>query len=274
MSQFFYVYGFLQSENKSELPYIIGMDKKSSVQFHKQDGIYAAYCPVSSDEFSEEQMQKNVEDIDWLKERAFHHHEVLDGLTRSAVLIPLSFGTVYYSMESLKQAMKDNAEEIKQLSDSLSGKEEWSLKIYVDRALFDKSFTQDERNIQKHREEIEKLPRGKQFFALKKLDSSLQQKAEEEIDLLCQSLHEKLLPHTYDHQQKKVWERKLSGRKDEMVWNCVYLFQKPSAVEKGVIIIDKFQKKVEKEYEGLSVEATGPWPFYHFARLQQKETKK
>lgn len=273
MGQFYYVYGFLPAGCKQELPELTGMDKKTSILFIEHEEITAACSLVSSEEFSEKQMQKKVENMGWLKEYAYHHHEILDRLYKGSIIIPLSFGTVYESMDSLKNVISEHKSEMRRLFRELEGKEEWSVKIYADRAAFDKSFTQDEDNIQERKAEIAKMPRGKQFFALKKLDSWLHEKADNKIDTVCHSLHNELLSFTSDHMQKKVWEKKLSGRKEDMVWNCVYLFQNQEAVNSAVIYIREFQKRAEQEFEGLSVEATGPWPSYHFAKLQQTEVQ-
>ncbi|WP_147804082.1 GvpL/GvpF family gas vesicle protein [Alkalicoccus halolimnae] len=273
MGEYYYVYGFMPALSEKERPKLKGMDGSSPVMFHQYEDISAAYSPVSSDVFSEEQLQKNVEDMEWLKDHAFHHHQVMNELQSHAVIIPLSFGTVYESIENLEAALAAYSEEMKHLFNELKGKEEWSVKVYVKRSLFDDDFSKNEEEIKQRKEEIAQMSKGKQFFALKKLDAWLKERADEEIDRLCRELHEDLVKLTSDFLKKKVWDQKISGREEEMVSNAVYLFKDSEAVNQGIQKVKEFQENAEKNYNGLLVEATGPWPSYHFAKLQEPEQK-
>jgi hypothetical protein len=273
MGNYYYVYGFMPVLSEKEQPQLKGMDGRSNIMFHQYQNISAAYSPVSSDVFSKEQLQKNVEDMEWLKQHAFHHHQVMNELQSHAVIIPLSFGTVYESIESLESVLSDYADEMKRLFDELKGKEEWSVKVYVKRSLFDDDFSKNEEEIKQRKDEIAQMSKGKQFFALKKLDAWLKDRADEEIERLCMTLHEDLETLSSDSLKKKVWDQKISGREEEMVSNAVYLFKDGNAVEKGIQKVKEFQENAEKNYNGLSVEATGPWPSYHFAKLQEPEQK-
>ncbi|WP_175444205.1 GvpL/GvpF family gas vesicle protein [Alkalicoccus daliensis] len=268
MGRYLYVYGFLPPINQDEQPELKGILENENVKFHEIEGVTAVCTPVDSQNFSEENLQHSAENMEWLKDHAFHHHEVVNELSRLFRIIPLSFGTVYESMQSLEEVLRNKQKEIKQLFDYLADKEEWSLKVYADRHTFDAAFTQDAPLVKERRREIEQMPRGKQFFALKNMDSWLQEKTERQLEYLCSELHQSLLPLTSDHEKKKLWEKKLSGRKDEMVWNSVYLFKDGQAAEEALVHIREFQKRAEREYKGLTVEASGPWPSYHFAKLQ------
>ncbi|TVP84804.1 MAG: hypothetical protein EA344_05840 [Alkalicoccus sp.] len=272
MGQLYYVYGFIPDIPERDLPELHGIDGFSPVEYPVVYGLRTACCPVPEDEFAEDALQTNKENAEWIKENAFHHHQVLNELLQNSVVIPLAFGTVYENYESMKGAVFPHKEEIKKLFRKLTGSEEWSIKIYADRRKFDDAFVKNEDEIKKIKEEIGEMPRGRQYFALKKMEEELQKRGRAKVSELCKKLHESLKPLTAEVQEKKVWRKNLSGRREEMVWNGAYLFNSHSSAEKALEIIHEFQDNADRKYPGLTAEASGPWPFYHFAEIQLSET--
>ncbi|MFC4735079.1 GvpL/GvpF family gas vesicle protein [Bacillus daqingensis] len=266
-----YVFGFVpEGEEKSGLP---GIEPQTEVAYVTSSGVSAACCEVPESDYSQEALQGNVENMHWLKDRAYHHHHIMHELQQHAsMVIPLSFGTVYEQTAGLKTVLDERAATMQQLFSDLKGKQEWSMKLYADRAKFDPQFQQNESDIQAKYEEIEKLPRGKQFFEKKKLGNWLKEKADEELRKIGERLHALLEPYSSDSVRKKVWEKKLSGRTEDMVWNGVYLFKDAEAAAAAADILRSEQDQFNKEETGIQIEAAGPWPPYHFAVLEQKET--
>ncbi|PTL39315.1 GvpL/GvpF family gas vesicle protein [Alkalicoccus saliphilus] len=272
MGQLYYVYGFIPDIPEQNLPELHGMDRFSPVEYPLVYGLRTVCCPVPEDEFAENAFQTNKQNTEWTKENAFHHHQVLNELLKSAVVIPLPFGSVYENYESMKSTVSPHKEKIKKLFRELRGTEEWTIKIYADRKKFDDAFVKNEDEIKKIKEEISDMPRGRQYFALKKLDEELHKRGRAKVSELCSDLHESLKPLTAEVQEKKVWRKNLSVRREEMVWNGAYLFNSHSTAEKALEIIHEFQDNADRKYPGLAVEAAGPWPFYHFAEIQLSET--
>ncbi|NJP37852.1 GvpL/GvpF family gas vesicle protein [Alkalicoccus luteus] len=266
-----YVFGFVPEGN--EKPGLPGIEPQTEVAYVTSDGISAACCEVPESDYDQEALQTNVENMHWLKDRAYHHHHIMHELQQHAsMVIPLSFGTVYEKKEGLLSLLNERAADMKRLFSELQGKQEWSMKLYADRSVFDPQFQQTEADIQAKYEEIEQLPRGKQFFEKKKLSNWLKERADQELKKKGEQLHSLLEPHTSDSIRKKVWEKKLSGRTEDMVWNGVYLFKDEEAAKAAADILRGEQEKLTKEETGIKIEAAGPWPPYHFAVLEEKET--
>ena len=75
-------------------------------------------------------------------------------------------------------------------------------------------------------------------------------------------MHQKIKALAVDYSIKKNWGRDVTGLKEEMVYNSVYLLPKDK-VDAFLEIIDN--EKNELPEEGWRIEATGPWPAYHFS---------
>ena len=266
-----YLYAFIptQEYEENKLTNIEGIDPDYSIEFYVFDEITAAACLVKHEDFAEEVLQKKVEDMKWLQEKAYHHHERMNTLHNTYTVIPLKFGTIYEDRNSLEETVEEHKENIHSVFHSLSSKEEWNIKIFTDKEVFKKEVEENSPEVAKKVQEIEGLSKGKQFFEKKKLKDFIEKQADKEIDSYCESIHEQLEKFSADAEVKKNWERKLTGRDDDMCWNGAYLFPKDK-VEQALQYISEEKDKAEKEGSSFTFEITGPWPAYHFSSLKKQ----
>jgi len=225
----------------------------------------AIVCTLDGDEYSEELIKdKTSNDMEWLQEKAFHHHETVLALAKQFTVIPLKFCTLYKSEESLISSIEPNADKLADTFKSISGKEEWNLKIYCDDKALKKQFSDNNPALAEKMLEISELPKGKQFFEKRKIDKWIDGEIEKEKDQVSEGIHEKLCGHTCSGHVKKTWGKDATGRNDPMTWNSVYLVDK-SGVDAFLNKIEELQK--EMETAGWQLEASGPWPVYHFSSI-------
>lgn len=271
-NELIYLYGFIPTKEyeATSAPAAKGIDDDFELDFYVAGEITIAVCLVKEQEYNEEALKKKVEDMQWLQEKAFHHHQIVNGLHENYTVVPLKFGTIYKNEESLEQTIQKYGENIHRVFAQLEGHEEWSMKVYVDSDKYNKTVEVNNAEIEKRKKEIEELPRGKQFFAKKKIDKVIEEKAEEEILDICEELHKKIELQSVETEIKKNWEKKLTDRKDDMYWNAAYLI--PAAkVEQVRQLVETKMKAAEKEDSGFVFEISGPWPPYHFANFTEAE---
>ncbi|WP_054637549.1 GvpL/GvpF family gas vesicle protein [Thalassobacillus sp. C254] len=266
-----YLYAFVPTNETKEnsLSSMTGIDPDYDIEFIEFNEVTAVTCLVKEEDFSEEVLQRKVDDMKWLQKHAFHHHEKMNALNEIYTVIPLKFGTIYEDKESLKEIVETHKENITSVFKELGKKEEWNIKIYTDKSSFTKEVEENSTTVKEKIEEIKDLPKGKQFFEKKKLKDFIEKQAEKEIDEYCESIHEQLTAYSSDEEVKKNWERKLTGRKDDMCWNGAYLFPKEE-VERALQIIETEREKADKNETGFSYEVTGPWPAYHFSNFTER----
>ncbi|UTR08791.1 GvpL/GvpF family gas vesicle protein [Evansella sp. LMS18] len=264
-----YLYAFIptQEYEENKLTDIEGIDPDYNIEYYVFDEVTAVACLVKHEDFAEEVLQKKVEDMKWLQEKAYHHHERMNTLHNTYTVIPLKFGTIYEDKSRLEETLAEHKENIHTVFHKLSSKEEWNIKIFTDKEAFIKEVKENSPEVTKKVQEIEGLSKGKQFFEKKKLKDFIEKQADKEIDKYCESIHEKLETFSADKEVKKNWERKLTGRDDDMCWNGAYLFPKDK-VEQVLQFISEEKDKAEKEGSSFKFEITGPWPAYHFSNFQ------
>ncbi|WP_114603884.1 GvpL/GvpF family gas vesicle protein [Staphylococcus sp. EZ-P03] len=266
MENLLYLYALVPASEleDTELPSLTGFDKKGSLYTVPiDDNITSIVCDLDGDEYSESVIENKIDnDMEWLQEKAFHHHETIETLYQNYTLIPLKFCTIYKTKDSLKSTIQDVEEKINATFDFLQDKEEWTLKLYTDDNKLKKEISKHNKNVEEKRRELDGMSKGKRFFAEKKIDTFVDTELENEKDRVGEALHQKIKALAVDYSIKKNWGRDVTGLKEEMVYNSVYLLPKDK-VDAFLEIIDN--EKNELPEEGWRIEATGPWPAYHFS---------
>ena len=155
--------------------------------------VTAIVCHLDPTTYSEETISDKINnDMEWLQEKAFHHHETVQQLAKQYTIVPLKFCTLYKNEESLRATVEKNRTKLKETFDLLDGNEEWNLKIYCDDEQIKQQVSESNPVIKAKRDEISALPRGRQFFEKKKMDELINQELEDEKNRFCENIHEKL----------------------------------------------------------------------------------
>ncbi|WP_277678397.1 GvpL/GvpF family gas vesicle protein [Gracilibacillus dipsosauri] len=265
MEPFIYLYAFIPEEEVESKPLanMEGFDRQNNIYTVTIDGIKAVVCRLHSEEYSEEVIQEKIEnDMEWLQQKAYHHHQTLMKLYEEYTLIPLKFCTIYQNEESLRQKVEEKLDDMREILTQLKEKEEWNLKIYCNEESLKKIVSQDNPTIAAKKEEINQLPPGRQFFERKKIDQLIMDELDLEKDRICEVAHEQLNQYAEDAVIKKNWSKEMTGRKENMAWNSVFLLKKDQ-VEPCLEELEQAEKELETK--GFTLEITGPWPAYHFA---------
>ncbi|MRX56642.1 gas vesicle protein GvpL [Bacillus idriensis] len=271
MGDLIYLYGLIPTEEEALqqlFPSLTGFDGKRKLYTILIDNVTAVVCELDSDDYSEEAIKDKIDsDMEWLQEKALHHHETVAALYKCFTIIPLKFCTIYKNEESLQQTIQSNVSQIEETLSMLQGNEEWNVKIYSDDKELKKQISENNSAIEAKKKEISELPRGRQFFEKKKIDKLTQDELENEKNRVCEQVHEKLKEHSLHAAIKKNWSKDVTGLKENMAWNSVFLLP-ISSVENFLKEIKRFEQELGGT--GWRFEATGPWPAYHFSSFSSK----
>ncbi|KKB33354.1 GvpL/GvpF family gas vesicle protein [Bacillus thermotolerans] len=265
MDHLIYLYGLIPTKEIASQPLPSLKDFEGSGELYTMEigSITAVVCRLDADKYSEDQIKERINnDMEWLQEKAFHHHETVMQLAKIFTVIPLKFCTLYKSEESLKDTVQSNESKMTEAFEAIAGKEEWNLKIYCDDKQLKEQVSQNNPAIEEKRKEISELPRGKQFFEKKKLDKLVDSELEKEKNRVSEDIHAHLTEFALKGHVKRTWSSEVTGRKEEMTWNSVYLIKK-SDVESFLEQVQQYEAKMEEA--GWKFEASGPWPAYHFS---------
>ncbi|WP_101841868.1 GvpL/GvpF family gas vesicle protein [Halobacillus sp. Marseille-P3879] len=269
MSLYVYLYGMIPAPGNGNHPIssLKGIDNEHEIQIKNYEGISAVFCHVDESEYGEKVLQEKTNDMEWVQEKAFHHHEILMKIRENATLIPMKFCTIYQSEKNLEDMVNQHHDQMKALIDQLEGKEEWNLKVYCDREQLTQSVADHNLNIKEKKDEIAQMSKGRQYLESRKLDQYVQQEADKEQEAFGSALHDQLIKYSVEDTVKKNWNRDVTGKDEEMCWNSAYLVPLEQVENFLEIITNENEKHKDS---GWILEATGPWPPYHFAKLNEK----
>lgn len=269
MANNIYLYGIIPNneEKNAHFPSFKGIDDYHEAYLYSFGRITAVLCELDEQEYSKENIQQKTNQMEWVQEKAYHHHEMLMKIRDHSPVIPMKFCTIYSGQESLEQMLQNQENELTQELARLENKEEWNLKIYSDSQKLKEQVEKHNETIEAKKEEIAQMSPGRQYLEKRKLEQVIDQEVEKEQQSFCSALHNELDRLSEDSTVKKNWSKDVTGKKEDMCWNSAYLVSLDQ-VERALEKISEL--KATAEHKGWQIEATGPWPPYHFVNLSRK----
>lgn len=237
-----------------------GLDGAAELCLHQTASISAITSPVSLEDFSGQAAEKNLKDPAWLGPRICRHEEVVEKVMKISPVLPLRFGTIFSSLESLEKRINAHRDAILDFLAQVAGREEWAVKGYLDRPLALREMVAGK--LAQEEARLRDMNPGQRYFEEKKVQVASQGHLREWLQEVCHEVARGLGQHTTGFCRRKLQPSPAQGSNLEMVANWAFLV--PSERK------ESFQAKLQQEGEsfaasGLSFEQSGPWPPYSFA---------
>jgi hypothetical protein len=221
---------------------------------------------VPENEFSEENLKKNIADLLWLEAKAREHIQVIGMIMGYTSVIPFKFGTIFNSVASLEKFITAFSASLFQNFDFIRGKEEWSAKIYCNRKALCKHIDELSESAAALEKQIMASSPGKAFLLQRKKADLIQ----DEMDRICkkfgQSCFNELSKQSEANSLNNLLPKEVTGREDTMILNAAFLVVKEKAPE--------FKGSATKFGSGeadssFNFELTGPWPPFSFISINE-----
>lgn len=241
-------------------------DLVDNAHFFCHQGLYAVVSNVSSDEFSEENLKKNLADLEWIKTKANVHEKVIETVMKNSCVIPFKFGTIFNTEENLKIMLKKHIREFKDTLKYLEGKEEWGVKIYCDIDKLKENLIREDKELLNIDKEINSASPGKAFILKKKKVELVSTSVNKKLNDYGQLIFEKLNQHSIDSRINKLLPKEVTERKEEMILNSAFLIKKDKI--ENFMEAENTLKEIFEEM-GIFLDCTGPWPPYNFTNLKK-----
>src|SRR3954469_17303115 len=116
--------------------YVFGVVRAGAVeapeetQLIREGDLAAVARRVGLDEYGEEALRENLNDIAWLEEAARRHEAVLDELLRATTVIPLRLCTIYRGEDAVRAMLAGEHDELGEALERLAGRAEWGVKAF------------------------------------------------------------------------------------------------------------------------------------------------
>ena len=217
-----------------------------------------------------------------VKDMVLDHHRVLQSMVEQCTVLPLRFGAVFASDDSVEAELDAHREALCEALERIDGACEWGVKIFGDRAILRSRPAEETpalraalRNrssakwlspaIRAARQQIAATTEGRAFFLRRKLEEIAEEEVERAIGHCIANSRRLLTSTARAAATLKTQPQAIHGRTDEMVWNGAYLVSKDRE--------DRFFEciaalKQAHGPSGFDYECTGPWPPSSFAECR------
>lgn len=215
------------------------------------DGLTAAVSTVGLDEFGEEALRANLEDLGWLERVARAHDQVVGALAANGSVAPLRLATVYLDDDGVRRTLDQRHDGIERTLARLDGRIECGVKAYLDDA-------------EAHRvPENAAAESGTAYLRRRRAETAQREDAERAAAATGEEIHAELVTVGVASRRHPAQDQRLGGYAGRMILNGAYLVDRDR--------IDDLQAAVtrlESRLPNVRFELTGPWPPYSFAELE------
>lgn len=259
-----------KSDNAPEIS-IKGIDGEGETYTLLFRDLEAVVSRVSSEEFASEEIQRKAQDdLNWIKEKAVIHEQVVEEAMRKNGkifnLIPMRFGTIFQDKVRLEETLKKNYSKVMEVLERIRGKQEWSVKLYLgDKDKFKQTIKKSNDTILNKEREIASSSEGMAFFLEEQLKEVISKEVKKEINKMMEDVFEILKKQTVTAVISKILGKELMNRQEPMVLNAAYLVLEEKTEDFKKEAEDLNQKMQGK---GFFIEYSGPWPAYNFIPLE------
>jgi len=266
----YYVYCIVENDGRQNgkgLPEQ-GIDPTYPVYALPYRGIEAIVSQVSLQEFDQEKLESNLNDIRWLEVKVRAHQDILAAVLTNHVLIPMRFCTIYRSPEGVQDMMVQHYNDLVDTLKRLEGKGEWGVKVYCDDDVLVRWVGEGSDRVKDLQAQAANRSEGAAYFLRKKIEEAVTGEAERVSDECAQHSHDRLSHHAVEAVINSLQSKEITGQEDEMVLNGAYLV--------GEAQLAAFRAELESLQEeygplGFRYEVTGPWPPYNFTAISLEE---
>ena len=247
-----YLYAVSRNLDPAVLADFAGLDG-ARLEVVEHQGLAAVVSTVDLEEFGEQGLRANLEDLDWLERVARGHDSVIQALAAITPTAPLRLATICFDDEGVRRRLTEWHAPLEQILDRVEGRMEWSVKVFTD--------------IRTAPEPAAVAPPDSGAAYLQRKKAEREHRAADETAALevAERVHETLAESSVASRRLPAQDPRLSGHEGTMVHNGAYL------VEAGQQ--EAFQARVAElvaDHPHLTIDCRGPWPPYSFAMLEQR----
>jgi hypothetical protein len=228
----------------------------------------ALVSTVRMEEYGEEALRTNLENLAWLEATARAHHDVVDRAARAAPTAPVRIATVYRDDGRVSQILSQEGERFGALLDRITGRSEWGVKAYAypdesgGRDLGGNGATVSAAAPATAAEAEPKV--GTAYLRRRQEQRHRREDEARQVAEQVQAILTALQGRAVAVRQHPPQDPTLSGHSGTLILNMAYLLD-DEQVNEFLELVDG----IDRRTPGISVEVTGPWPPYSFIDVEE-----
>jgi len=220
--------------------------------------VAAVFCMVDLEEWIGRSSEEKLQDLIWVAPRACVHETVIERIMVCSPVLPARFATLFSSLDTLAQLVVSHYSVISAFLDSVVGKEEWAVKMLLDRARAEEHLLA---SLASSQDQNVGVSPGRGYLREQRLRDEVRKKLHSWVTTIADLIAGELESPTVASRSLKPLPRNASGRDKDMAFNWAFLLARDSR--------DQFHARASQlgaKYadQGIILDISGPWPPYSF----------
>ena len=231
-----------------------GVDPRFPAELIRYGQLAALTSRVAWDDRDLAKLQEGSADLAWVSKVAVRHHEIIGALARHGSLLPMRLGILFRSRSSLIAKLVPSESNAIEFLRRLEDRQEWAAKLYLAAAGRTSPTAPAATPLLRGGD-------GTQYLASQRQQAVRRRQSETVVRQAIVTVETRLQTIADSWQRLAPLSTALTDRAEKMVWNGALLLA-TSAVVAFQTACTQLARQLSPE--GLLLEATGPWPPYHF----------
>ncbi|MBO2450723.1 GvpL/GvpF family gas vesicle protein [Actinomadura barringtoniae] len=245
-----YLYGVARDVENARMIGVAGVSG-SPVRAVSAAGLTALVSTVRTDDFGEEALRVNLEDLTFLEETARAHHDVVDRAARWAPTVPVRIATLYRDDARVAEVLVERKETFGRALDSITGRSEWGVKAYA--------YPDAEPEPEPEPEPQPGGGTGTAYLRRRQAQRNRVEDGSRRRIAQAEAVHAELADYSVASRQHPAQDPRLSQHEGVQILNVAYLLDEAQVDPFLAVVQD-----VDTRLPGIGLEVTGPWPPYSF----------
>lgn len=223
---------------------------------------------VSQDEFSEDRLKDAIEDIMWVGKYAVRHEAIVEAVMKCcSPLLPMRFCTIYRDEPRIKTILEENYLRFTEALNYLRDKEEYGVKIYVEKGVFKKRMESASNDISKDADSGSIS--GRNYLLKRKIEKETQNILMKELSSRKNDIHSVISEWTTKFAANRIIDAGDKTKGETLISSISYLVEDT--------YLERFHRAIRQlnnsyAHEGLRLVTSGPWPCYSFSPEIEQST--
>jgi Gas vesicle synthesis protein GvpL/GvpF len=213
--------------------------------------------PVADEEFSPGVLDDKLQSLEWVAAQASRHQAVLEQVMRERPVVPARLCTMFSGPSALQAQLGEQEQRFHALLDALEGREEWSVKVFCQRAMLERDIAT--REGLDHDVGAPAAP-GLAFLYHKRRRAELLRLVDAAIDDCVDDVLEHVEGLAFATRLRSLLSEQTTGREDAMMLNVAALLDHGA----DEVLAGELDEVSEHHGGRISIELRGPWPAYSF----------
>jgi hypothetical protein len=213
-------------------------------------------CLVSTvplDEFGEDALRRNLENLAWLERTAREHDSVVQAASRDVTTAPLRLATICRDDDAVVDRLHALHGRAAAVLARLEGRIEWGVKVY---APADRPEEGDD--------SADQPKSGTEYLQRRRQAITGRHRRQAVLSRVADDVYDRLGTLAIAGCRHRPQDQRLSGADAEMLLNAAYLVDVDHSAEFAAAVDD-----LAAETAPARIALTGPWPAYSFAVLDE-----